>query len=167
MEVVLFILQKQDSRPLTDFSPCLDPAWMTCLPVSTPVVTSQSGSTLDKRGSWNFLSPWRSGKSCDSQGGTNSVVKVKGKPELHANWWWYQFVSWGFKQEPPNLQFEVLWWGGPTAWDPSPNWASRLLLLGTLQLCSSLDIGWWPILVICTLLLLLFLFFFLTTVCCN
>ena len=92
MEVVLFSLQKQDTRlwPTSNLAWTL-PGLYPCLPVSTPVITRKSGSTSVKRGSvsWNFLSPWRSGKSCDSQDEINSIVKVKGKPELRANWWWY------------------------------------------------------------------------------
>ena len=52
---------------------------------------SKSDGALDKRGSgtWNFLSPRGqasppgSGKSCDSQGETNVIVKGKGSSELY------------------------------------------------------------------------------------
>ena len=71
MEVVLFRLQKQESRLLT----CLDSTWTTCLLATTPIVTSKSGSTLDKRGSeschfWapgGLANPPGSKKSHDSQ----------------------------------------------------------------------------------------------------
>ena len=91
MEVVLIRVGCEE--PLTDFRFCLDPAQTTCLPASTPattpVVTSNASAILDKleTETSNFLSPWShgeglisslvSGKSCDSQGERNSIVKVK------------------------------------------------------------------------------------------
>ena len=87
MEVVL--IRVRCGEPLTDFRFCLDPAQTTCLPASTPVVTSNASAILDKLGTEtsNFLSPWSHGgglissmvseKSCDSQGERNSIVKVK------------------------------------------------------------------------------------------
>ena len=56
---------------------------------------------------------------------------------MHTNWWWYQFAAWGFKWEPPKVQFEVLpveW----TAWD-LPDWDCRLLWLGTSHHCLALN----------------------------
>ena len=61
-----------------------------CLPASTPIVTSKSRHTSDKKGSgsWNLLSPWKPGQiPCPRdlrrliKGETNIIVKVK--PELH------------------------------------------------------------------------------------
>ena len=62
-----------------------------CLNSGPACKYSRSGGTLDKKGSasWNFggpgslASPPGSKKSCDSQGETNSIVKVKEKPELN------------------------------------------------------------------------------------
>ena len=75
---------------------------------------------LEPLGPWPAPSGLR--KSYDSQGETNSIVKVKEKPEWH---FCIQtdddmFASLDYKQEPPKLQFESHPWGGSTIRDPFP-----------------------------------------------
>ena len=69
-------------------------------------------------------------------GKANSTVK--GKPKLH---FCIINAKWDYKWESPKLQFEV----SPVGWTyhlgPFPNWDSDCYYQGTLQHCSSLDIG--------------------------
>ena len=70
-------------------------------------------------------------KSEDSQGETNSIVKIKVKPELHfcmQNWWWYQLAARVYKQEPPQTSVWSLICGADAPPRIFPNLDSRLLL---------------------------------------
>ena len=76
-------------------------------------------------------------KSYDSQGESNTIIKVKVKVGLYfggRNWWLHQFVVWHYKQDPLKLQFEV----SPMEWTyslgPFPKWDCRLLITRDLPL---------------------------------
>ena len=54
-----------------------------------------------------FLTPWSpgqppgSGKPCDSQNETKSIIKKKGKVNPVQTDWWYQFSAWDYNRESP------------------------------------------------------------------
>ena len=80
---------------------------------------------LEPLGPWPAPSGLR--KSYDSQGETNSIVKVKEKPEWHFCMQTDDdmFASSDYKQEPPKLQFEVSSMGWIHHQGPFPNRDSR------------------------------------------
>ena len=92
---------------------------------------SKSGSILDKKGSgsWNswapggLASPPGSKKSYDSQGKTNSIVKIKVKSKLHFCTQTDDDISlqpWIANRSPSNWNWKSYPWNGCTTWNPFP-----------------------------------------------
>ena len=79
----MFGLQKKESRTLTYFCLAWNPAQILCLPASTSsqvALQIRKGMGLGILENLEFwLTPQDLMKSCDSQGETNSMVKVKKK----------------------------------------------------------------------------------------
>ena len=86
--------------------------------------------------------PLGSKKSYNSQGETNSIVKVKVKPELHFCEQTDDDISaaWDYNWESPKLQSEVSLLGWTHHPGSFPSWSSRQLPLRTSQCCSSTDV---------------------------